>query len=151
MTAPDAPDVRGTHPPLATGPGVSRFDLPCGPQAPDDAVELVGRWARDRALPAPAMDRLCRLTSAALAHGTRLHPRSVTVRLRWADPDRVLLDVQWHGARQVHPIAGSKADEIARVMDAAADSWGFESGATPDHWMVLDTSRPGARGDDPRT
>lgn len=151
MTVPDAPDMRDTMHPPATGPGVSRFDLPCGPQAPDDALELVGRWARDRALPAPAMDRLCQLTSAALAHGTRLHPRSVTVRLRWTDADRVLLDVQWHGARRVHPIAASKTDEIARVMDAAADSWGFESGATPDHWMVLDTSQPSRGRDDSST
>ena len=54
-------------------------------------------------MPARATADLCLLTSAAVAHGLGSSPGSVTISLRWVDPDRVHVDVAWHGPDDDRP------------------------------------------------
>jgi hypothetical protein len=86
-------------PPLLTdgGPGVSRFDLACDRHCTDHTTALIRRWGHDRALASAVVEDLCLVTCTALAQGIRLGPSSVCVRLRWADPDHVRVDVEWQG------------------------------------------------------
>ncbi len=127
--------------PVGGGPGVSSFDLDCDRHCNDDTSALIRRWGRDRALTSAVVEDMCLLTCTALAHAVRLSPSSVCVRLRWADPDHVRVDVEWQGvehavARAVHEGA---TRETAEVMDARAVAWGLKVGSPPGQWMIVDT------------
>lgn len=102
----------GSPPRTDGGPGVSRFDLACDRHCGEGAAALIRRWGRDRALTPAVVEDLCTAMCSALAHGDRLGPSSVCIRLRWADPDHVRVDVQWHG---------------------------LKDGSTPGQWMIVDT------------
>ncbi len=134
----------GTHldPDADKAPGVSQYHLICGPHVRDATVELLGRWAQDRAVPTSGADRLTLLSSAAIAHGLLFRPRAVTVSLRWVDPDRVRVDLRWHGVAGVAPgsVTQAKLDSTIAIFDAVADNWGFGHGSTTTHWLVLDTA-----------
>ena len=122
--------------------GVTRLDLVCGPQVARTAHDLARRWGQDRALPAAAMDGLASLVLAAVAHGIRFDPRSVTIMLRWVDLDRVRIDVRWKGcSTTARPSAtGDDLESTAGTLDAFAEEWGFGmSGWGPVQWMVFDT------------
>jgi hypothetical protein len=123
-------------------PGVSTFDLICGPQVGETWEEHVRRWTRDRALPTRAADRLCVLTSAALGHGLQYGPRGVSVTMRWAGLDRVRVDVRWHGCTRVASgtVSSQKLESTAALFDALAESWGFGAGSPGSQWMVVDSS-----------
>ena len=125
-------------------PGVSRFDLFCGPRVRETCEHLVRRWAEDRALPARAVDRICVLTSAALGHGLLYQPRGVSVTMRWADVDRVRVDVLWHGCTRVSQgtVSSEKLESTVALFDAAAVRWGFGHGS-PSQWMVVDSAGEG--------
>ena len=84
---------------------------------------------------------MCLVACTALAYAVRLRPSSVCVRLRWADPDRVRVDVEWQGieeavARTAHEGA---TRATAEVMDATAEAWGLKVGSPPGQWMIVDT------------
>lgn len=122
-------------------PGVSTFDLICGPQVQETCREHIGRWARDRALSTKATDRLCVVTSAALGHGLRYGPRGVSVTLRWADLDRVRVGLRWHDVTGLAHARVSNQDleATAAFMDAVAESWVFGAGSPGAQWLVVDT------------
>lgn len=133
---------RGLPPrPAGGGPGVSSFDLTCDPHCTDDSAALVRRWGRDRALPPAVMDDLCLVTCTAVDHAVRLSPSSMCVRLRWADPDHVRVDVEWRGVEQAAPRAVHEGATraMAEVMDAVAVAWGRKVGSAPGQWMIVDT------------
>jgi hypothetical protein len=123
------------------GPGVSRIDLACDRHCRKDTAALIRRWGRDRALTPAVVEDMCLLASTALAHAVRLGPSSVCVRLRWADPDRVRVDVEWQGVE--HAVARTAHEGVTRataeVMDAIAVAWGLKVGSPPGHWMIVDT------------
>jgi hypothetical protein len=133
------PDV--AHQQEETPPGVTRFDTICGPGVLETTERLVRRWGRDRALPVWAEDRLCLLSSAAVAHGLLFRPRAVTVTLQWADLDRVRVDVRWHGCAGAAPgtVSRNALDSTVAIFDAVAESWGFGPGSRLWQWMILDT------------
>lgn len=136
--------IRGGSPPRMTGAGmgVSRFEVSCGQRWAACSTALIRRWGRDRALPASTVDDLCDLTRTALAHGMRFGPSSVCVRLRWADPDHVRVDVEWHGLCRTtaDEVAAEAVRATAPFMDGAAVRWGVERGPNPVQWMVVDAS-----------
>ncbi|WP_460709679.1 STAS domain-containing protein [Nocardioides dilutus] len=122
--------------------GVTRLDLVCGPDVARTAQELTRRWARDRALPAASVSRLGALVLAAITHGLRFDPRSVTIAVRWVDLDRVRVDVRWKGCSATARPAGASGDleSTTGTLDALAEDWGFSTNAWgPVQWMVLDT------------
>lgn len=122
--------------------GVTRVDLVCGPHVAHTAHELVRRWGRDRALAASALDRLASLVVAAVAHGLRFDPRSVSIAMQWLDLDRVRVDVRWRGcsATATVPSAEGELESTVGTLDALAEEWGFStSNWGPVQWMVLDT------------
>jgi hypothetical protein len=123
------------------GAGVSSFDLACDPHCKDDSAALVRRWGRDRALPAAVVEDLCLVTCTALAHAERLGPSSMCVRLRWADPDHVRVDVEWQGVEHAahRAVQGGATPDTAEVMDAVAVAWGLKVGSPPGQWMIVDT------------
>lgn len=131
------------HPPRLMGGvlGVSSFDLACDPHVKDDSAALIRRWGSDRALPSAVVEDLCLVTCTALAHAVRLGPSSMCVRLRWADPDHVRVDVEWQGVELAAPRAVHEAATraTAEVMDAVAVAWGLKVGSPPGHWMIVDT------------
>ena len=135
--------IRAGSPPRLTdgGPGVSRFDLACDGDCKDDTAALIRRWGRDRALAPAVVEDLCLVTCTALAHAVRLRPSSVCVRLRWADPDHVRVDVEWPGVEHpAHPaVHGGATRATAEVMDAVAVAWGLKAGSPPGQWMIVDT------------
>ncbi len=143
MTSGGAPDRNLEDGAADRVPGVSRFDLICGPRVSETCEQLVRRWAQDRALPARAADRLCALSSAALGHGLGYGPRGVSVILRWADVDRVRVDVRWHGCTPVsrRTVSSQKLQSTIALFDALAESWGFGHGSPGSQWMVVDSSR----------
>jgi hypothetical protein len=123
-------------------PGVSRLDLICGPGVREACEAHVRRWARDRALPTRAADRLCFLTSAAVGYGLLYHPRGVSVIMRWLDLDRVRVDVRWHGCARVSrgTVSTERLESTVALFDAVAESWGFGHGSPGTQWMVVDSS-----------
>lgn len=125
-----------------TAAGVTRLDLMCGPHVAHTAHELVRRWGRDRALAASAMDRLASLVVAAVAHGLRFDPRSVTITMQWLDLDRVRVDVRWRGCSTTATVPASDGalESTVGTLDALAEEWGFSTSSWgPVQWMVLDT------------
>jgi hypothetical protein len=120
---------------------VSSFDLACDRDGKDDTAALIRRWARDRALASAVVDDLCLVTCAALAHAVRLRPSSMCVRLRWAGPDHVRVDVEWQGLEHMAPRAVQEdaTRATAEVMDAVAVAWGLKVGSPPGQWMIVDT------------
>jgi hypothetical protein len=129
--------------PTDAGPGASRFDVACGPQVRDTCAGHVRRWARDRALSERAADRLCVLTSAAVGHGLRYGPHGVSVIIRWMDPDRIRIDVRWHGCSGVtrSSVDTQALESTIDLFDSVAESWGFGPGSPGSHWMVVDSRR----------
>jgi anti-anti-sigma factor len=122
--------------------GVTRLDLVCGPQVAQTAQELTRRWAQDRALSTASSKRLASLVLAAVAHGLRFDPRSLTITMRWLDPDRVRVDVRWKGCSGTARTSEAEGDleSTAGTLDAFAQEWGFgTSSGGPIQWMVLDT------------
>jgi anti-anti-sigma factor len=122
--------------------GVTRLDLVCGPQVAQTAHELTRRWAQDRALSVTATKRLASLVLAAVAHGLRFDPRSLTITMRWLDPDRVRIDVRWKGCSGTARASAAEGDleSTAGTLDAFAQEWGFGTSSWgPIQWMVLDT------------
>jgi hypothetical protein len=112
----------------------------CGPQVRQTCEQWVRRWARDRALTTRVADRLSVLTSAALGHGLLYGPRGVSVRLRWADLDRIRVDVRWHGCSEVSrsTVDSDDVEAIGALLDALTDTWGFGGGAPGWQWMLVD-------------
>lgn len=98
----------------ATDLGVSRYDIAAGPRATHLAVTLARRWCHDRVLPAHATLDLCRSVEAAVDAGPHEGSTSVTVALRWADVDRVRVDLVWHGRD------GTRTESV--VVDTSARS-----------------------------
>lgn len=124
----------------ARAPGVTRLDLMCGPQVAHTAHELARRWGRDRALAASALDRLTSLVVAAVAHGLRFDPRSVTITLQWLDLDRVRIDVRWRGCSATAASSSGELESTVGTLDALAEEWGFSTSTWgPVQWMVLHT------------
>jgi hypothetical protein len=123
-------------------PGVSRFDLICGPDVRETSDHLVRRWAEDRALPGRATERLCLVASAAVGHGLMYRPRAVTLAVSWADLDRVQVDLRWHGCAGVasEGVSAHQLDSTVAILDALADSWGFGDGTRKTQWIVVDAS-----------
>jgi hypothetical protein len=122
--------------------GVTRMDLVCDGQVARTAQERAGRWGRDRALSAAALDRLTSLVAAAVKHGLRFGPRDVAITLRWLDLDRVRVDITWNGcSATARPSAvDGGLESTATTLDAVAEDWGFgASSSGPIQWMVLDT------------
>lgn len=113
----------------------------CGPRVRETCEQQVRRWAHDRALPARTADRLSVLTSAALRHGLLYGPRGVSVTMRWVDPDRVRVDVRWHGCTRVSrgTVSSDKLESTVALFDAVAESWGFGHGSPASQWMVVDS------------
>lgn len=121
------------------GLGVSRFDLAGDRHWKDETAALIRRWGRDRALCPAVVEDLCVVTCTALDHGVNLGPRSVCVRLRWADPDHVRVDVEWQDPEVQAPGAVRDASRAtAQVMDTVAVRWGVTDGSTPGQWMIVD-------------
>lgn len=123
-------------------PGVTRIDVVCQPQAVGTVLAATRRWADDRALPVVACERLTGLVYAAIGYGLRFDPRGVTLLIRWIDPDRIRLDLRWHGcsATARESTADCDVSETISTLDAIAETWGFGRGRRgPVHWMVVDT------------
>ena len=120
---------------------MSSFDLAGDRHCKDDAAALIRRWGRDRALTSGVVEDLCLVTCTALAHAVGLRPSSVCVRLRWADPDHVRVDVEWQGVEHAAPRAVHEGATraTAEVMDAVAVAWGLKVGSPPGQWMIVDT------------
>ena len=122
--------------------GITRLNLACSPQLGCAAQALARRWGEDRALPVGAVNRMATLVAAAVGHGLRFGPKSMTIALRWLDLDRVLIDVTWH---QCLSTAASSAHEgdvqsTMAVFDSLSPTWGFgASDSGPAQWMVVDT------------
>lgn len=122
--------------------GIARTEVGHSPQLEVAAQQLACRWGEDRALSAAAVGRLAALVVAAVRHGLRFDPRGVTIRLRWLDPDRVHLEVRWHGCSGTapSPVASGGIESTAATLDAYAEEWGFGiSKSGPTQWMVIDT------------
>ena len=137
--APNGVQDRGAE---QRAPGVSTFDVICGPGVRETCEQHVRRWARDRALPTRAADRLWVVTSAALGHGLLYGPRGVSVTMRWADLDRVRVDVRWRGCTRVAQgaVSTQELESTLALLDAVAESWGFGAGSPASQWMVVDSS-----------
>jgi hypothetical protein len=122
--------------------GITRLDFVCSPHLGPTAQALARRWGEDRALPARAVDRIATLVAAAVGHGLRFGPKSMTLALRWLDLDRVFIDVRWHkclstAASSVHE--GGIESTVA-IFDSLSAEWGFGASASgPAQWMVVDT------------
>lgn len=142
MKAPQ-PGPAGTRSLEDDGPaaGVTRLDLVCGPKVAHTAHEMARRWGRDRALTPPTLDRLASLVVAAVAHGLRFDPRSLTITLQWLDLDRVRIDVRWRGcSTTADSSATGDLESTIGTLDALAEEWGFSlSRWGPVQWMVLHT------------
>ena len=84
------------------------------------------------------------LTSAALGHGLLYQPRGVSVAMRWADVDRVRVDVRWHGCTRVSEgtVSSQQLESTVALFDALAVGWGFGHGS-PSQWMVVDSASEG--------
>lgn len=123
-------------------PGISRLDLICGPRIRETCEQHVRRWAVDRALTAGATNRLALLATAALGHGILYGPRAVSVIMQWADPDRVRIDVRWHGATTVSrtQVSSQKVEATVALFDALTEAWGFGPGTPAAQWMVVGTN-----------
>lgn len=133
---PDATDTDGTQ------PGVTRFDLVCRTGIVENVLALTRRWAEDRALRDRASARLAVLVRAAMAHGLRFDPRTMTLQVRWLDRDRIRVDLRWFDcAAAAKPSPG--ADRVGAttwLLDTVANTWGI--GRTRNgwvHWIVVDT------------
>ena len=129
----------------ADGPGVTRLELACelGRDVSAEAVTLVRRWGHDRAVPAPAIDRMCELTSAALDQAAGLPPWHVTVCIRWADPDRARVDVRWYGRGHIAKDRDQVGDAAVRTATLVVDTVPADDTGerfTPTAWMVIDGS-----------
>ncbi|WP_203231381.1 hypothetical protein [Nocardioides caldifontis] len=123
------------------GPGVTHVEVPCDRRPPEATEALVRRWGRDRALPAPAVDDLCRVAREALVPDLPEGAHHLTLSLRWVDLDRVRVDLRWHGPPGA--LAGSAPEAgtaTAPVLDEVAESWGAATDASA-QWVVVDTSR----------
>ena len=135
--------IRAGSPPRLRdgGPGVSRFDLTCDRHCKEDTAAHIRRWGRDRALTPAVVEDLCLATGTVLAHGVGLGPSSVCVRLRWADPDHVRVEVEWQGldGPPPHAVVEDAPRATAPVMDHVAVGWGVEDGSLPVQWMIVDT------------
>jgi hypothetical protein len=118
------------------------MDLVCGPQAARTAVELAGRWGRDRALSEAVLAGLTALVLAAVAHGTRFRPRAVSIALQWLDLDRVRIVVTWKGCAEaaLPSSVDGELDSTVATLDTYAEDWGFGAlRSGPILWMVIDT------------
>ena len=123
--------------------GVVRLDLVCQPQVVETVLVATRRWGKDRALSNLACERLTALVHAAMVHGLRFDPRGVTLLIRWLDPDRVRLDLRWHGCSSTARVALADGDVGATIatLDTLAEEWGFGSSRRGSiQWMVVDTS-----------
>ncbi len=124
-------------------PGVSRFDVICQPGIVDTVLDLMARWADDRALPENARRRLGYLMGAAVEHGTRFEPRALTMLVRWVDVEQVRVDLRWYGGadaalpeRPEQALAGTVA-----TLDALAAEWGLgHNGTAWIQWIVADVA-----------
>ncbi len=126
-------------------PGVTRYDLACTPRASQAAVDASRSWCADRAVPPRASARIALLAQAATKHGLGLRPRTVALRLRWLDPDRVEVDVRSRGCARLRD-AGTRLSDgtspSSQMFDAACEGWGLRVGVLDTlHWFVVDTRR----------
>lgn len=132
--------------------------LSCTSSTQADAVAAARRWCADRALSAETAADAVRLVEEAVVHGLRFEPRDLVMSMRWADLDRMRVDLTWQGcATQAVAMDVPAAECLHRanaVFDVVADTWGL--GTTEDgeswHWFTVDTRRAngsvadGARG-----
>jgi hypothetical protein len=121
---------------------ISRIDVVCGPDVMETVLSLAMRWAHARAVSEVDRVRLAALVRAAVEHGLRFEPRGVSLVIGWQAPDRVRVDLRWHGSSGCASAAVADGGVGATIatLDAFADQWGFGgTGADPVHWMVVDT------------
>ena len=124
-------------------PGVSRFDVICQPHLVDTVLDLIARWADDRALSQNGRRKLAYLMGAAVEHGTRFAPRALTVFVRWVDVERIRVDLRWYGCadaacreQPAHGLAGTIS-----TLDALAVEWGLgHTGGAWIQWIVADVA-----------
>ncbi len=127
----------------ADGPGVTRFHFIGNTEAEPAACDRARRWCTDRAVPAPAADRIVLLVRAATSLALELDPRRVAVGMRWLDADRVVVDVCSRGRATSCSAARARAARAGSstiVFDAASEGWGLQHRATESvHWFVVNT------------
>lgn len=124
-------------------PGVTRFDVLCQPQIVETVLDLMGRWAEDRALPANGRRRLAYLMGAAVEHGMRFGPRALTIAVRWTGVDQVRVDLRWLGSADAARPDGRRHDLSSTIstLDALAVEWGVgRIGDVSVQWIVADTA-----------
>ena len=124
-------------------PGVTRFDVLCGPRAVETVLRLLGTWADDRALAQHARTRLTHVMDAALDHGLRFEPRAVTISVRWVDVERVRVDLRWFGGAEAarRQRAGRDLSTTIATLEALTVEWGVGRRAgVAVQWVVADVS-----------
>lgn len=122
-------------------PGVTRFDVLCRPRLVETVLDLTGRWAEDRALPANGRQRLAHLMHAAVEHGMRFEPRALSISMRWIDPERVRVDVHWFECTDAARTDGDGHDLASTIdtLDALAVDWGVgRTGDVSVQWLLAD-------------
>lgn len=127
---------------LDTRLGVTRFELACEPELDGAVLAAIRGWAEDRVLSEVAIERLVVLVRAANAHGLRFDPKEVVVLIRWLDPDRVRVDLQWLGGAETAraTTTGHDVESTMLTLDTLSDAWGVDDEASGRLlWMVLDT------------
>ena len=81
------------------------------------------------------------LLAAAIGHGLKFGPKSMTIALRWLDLDSVFIEVRWHkclssAASWSH---GGDVESTVAIFDSLSSEWGFGAdGSGPVQWMVVD-------------
>jgi hypothetical protein len=124
-------------------PGVTRFDMLCQPRIVETVLDLMGRWAEDRALPENVRKRLDYLVGAAVEHGMRFEPRALAVSVRWTGLEQIRIDLRWFGcnnAARSHS-RGHDLAATASTLDALAVEWGVgRLGDVSVQWIVANTA-----------
>jgi hypothetical protein len=127
--------------------GIVCLGLTCTPTTGEDAVAAARRWCLDRAVRAETVTDVVRLVEEAVAYGFRFGPRDLVMSMRWADLDRMRIELAWQGcAAQAVAMDGPPGEclqRASRVFDGVAEAWGL--GTTEDgeswQWFTVDTRR----------
>lgn len=129
------------------GPAGIVRSLACTPTAREDAVAAARRWCVDRALPAETVADVARLVDEAAAYASLFGPRHLVLTMRWADLDRISIELAWQGcAAQAMAAEGPPGVSLQRstaVFDGLAEAWGLGTAQEGDswQWFTVDTRR----------